>query len=264
MNSNDLTDAAIAKTITVLAEHNLKYKENDLKKSKNKITVTNDYVIIELSYLYGWKRGKILKSARKILKKYKNISFSGEYVAFYYSTDELRNEDAGVEKIPQNPNNVLPETTQDEQSESGEKEEYNINRMKAADMAVIEKIAEKYNTSLKNLARVISQKNVGSRGRVQVRFSEDEAEIINARAKKKGMNWSRFCRYACGIVLNEYENMKDISLQDIQKDYKEETRNKRMNVLFSGDKEYERIRNFAARVSLPISTFIRYCMLKDE
>jgi hypothetical protein len=131
-------------------------------------------------------------------------------------------------------------------------------------MAVIEKIAEKYNTTLKNLARVILQKDVGSRGRVQVIFSEEEAEIINARAKKKGMTWSRVCRYACGIVLNEYENMKDVSLQDIQKVYKEENRNKRMNVLFSGDEEYERIRNFAARVSLPISTFIRYCMLKDE
>jgi len=264
MNNDVIINSAIEKTITILAEHNLKYRDNDFEDSKNNITVTDDSVIVELSCLYGEKRGKKLKSARKTLKEYKNISCADEYIIFYYKIEELKNGKATVDKILRNSNNALLEITREEQNGNVKKDEYNIIDISAADMGIIKKMAEKYNISLRNLAQVIIQKDAGSRGKVQIRFTEEEAEIINAKAKEKDMSWSKFCRYSCGVVLKEYENMKDINLWNIQRIYGEGNRKKRLNVLFSDDEEYKRIKNFGIRVSLPISTFIRYCMLRDE
>ena len=86
-------------------------------------------------------------------------------------------------------------------------------------------------------------------------------ETVDIKAKEKNMSRSRFCRYACHRIINEYKRMDNIDFQSVRGVYGESKRDKVACLLFP-DEDRKKIRDFTEKLSLPLTTFIRYCILK--
>jgi len=271
-NTEELKKSAVKKVINILLEYSLKYHYPDFDTTDtndntiNQIIVSKDYVIIQLSYSYGGTHGESLKSIGKDLSKInKNISVFDEYVIFRFSIDELLNDSDtnGKDFIGSaNDNN-----TGEAQSETSitVRDNETIKRspkdIDTADMIIIESIAKKYNMTLKNLAKVISKKDVNDNDQVAIRFAAEELKTLDKKARKKNMSRSRFCRYACHKVINEHESMDNIDFLSARGVYGEVKRDIKVCLLIPAD-ERKQIREFTDKLSLPLTTFIRYCILK--
>lgn len=262
-NKNELKKSAVNKTINILENYGLKYRQSDFENEVNRVNITCGSVAVELSYLYGGSRGKSLKSIIKKLKRNENVSVFGKYIVFCFDITDLKNDKGSSDNLDID----VDENVREEQN-SDEKNKNNINKLsnnraeiKASDMAVIENILRKYNITFADLAKIMSRNDAVKRERIFIRFTEEEAQSVDIKAKNKVMNRSAFCKYACYKVMKEYESMKKKDLENIQGEYAAGNRTKRVCVtIFENDQIM--IREFADKLSLPFSAFIRYCMLK--
>ena len=268
MNSDELKKLAVEKAIDILAKHNLNYRRLDFNNNRNKVVIINDSVVIELSYLYGGKRGKKLKSIGKILgKENKNVSPLKDYIVFQFYFNELevdgKTSDDLTVNIPANKDVVTNNNGYiKEDDDNINRNDISVPEIETTDMIIIGKIAKKYNISLKKLAQIISQKSIKEKDKIlHIRFTEEELKAVDEKAKKENMSRSGLCRYACFKIIKEYKN-NDMELQKIRDKYGKGDRKVRVCVSFADEDDQRKIKDFADGLSLPVSTFVRYCMLR--
>lgn len=271
-NAEELKKSAVKKVINILAEYGLKYRYLDFNNTDtdnnimNQIIVTEDSVIIQLSWLYGNASGNNLKSIEKDLKQNdKKVSVSNEYIIFHFNIDELLNDsDTGSKGFAGSAGNNDTNQAQSETTttvQDNETEKHSNKEIDTDDMIIIENIAKKYNMTLKNLVKTISKKDVKENDQVAIRFAAEELKTLDKKARKKNMSRSRFCRYACHRIINEYIRMDNIDFLSARGVYGEVKRDIKVCLLIP-EEDRKQIKEFTEKLSLPLTTFIRYCILK--
>ena len=263
-NINEIKKSAVNRVIDILAKHDIKYSKSDFDCDENRVIYNSDYIVVELSYLNGGNRNQVLKSKRKILKKEnKNIFLFDQYVIFYFGLKNLETDNNSSDKLNESIFKTESEKKDDDtKTKKNEKQDNGKMKIRETDMDLIKSVADKYNMSLKNLAKIISRQDVNEKKRMDLRFNKDELKIVDEKAEKEGMSRSAFCRYACLKVIREYKDMKNINLLKIRERYGERNREIRVCLIFPDEEEKRQIRDFADNLSMPFTTFMRFCMLR--
>lgn len=130
------------------------------------------------------------------------------------------------------------------------------------DMETLEKIADKYSISIQELGKIISQKERKNYLTLQIRFSDEELNILNERSRKLNIARSKYCVLCYQKAMKEHL-YKDLNvLEIIGKERQQSKKTNRINISFSSNEnDYKEMKKLAEELGIKFTSLIRYFAL---